>query len=127
MDRGRWVNQCFEGINFAQLKEFKLGVNYLHGIQQRMMVAMKPICFALNSLILMEPWLTWDDLNVVLRSLQPRRLKTLSLFLCVLSAATLDLLAEYCPSLHHLVLSIMAIGAWSESHDRNPFRREEVS
>jgi hypothetical protein len=71
---GRWVDQCFEGIKFAQLKEFKLRVNYLHiqqRIQQHMMLAMKPICSALSSLILTEPCLTWNDLTVVLITASP--------------------------------------------------------
>ena len=124
-----WVRQCFEGVNPAQLKEFKLGVSCASGITRCMLLAMKPLCFALSSLTIIEPCLTWESLSNMLRSLQLGSLKVLSLFIYVLDSDFVDLLVESCPNLQHLTLDIERVGLLNENlnYDFNRFLDEEVS
>jgi hypothetical protein len=126
-----WLHGCFDGVSFSRLKVLKLGLNYRVGLEQRMMVTMRPLCSSLSSLVLLDRCLRWDDLNIILKSLQPRHLKALSLFVQNLNKEVIYLLLEHCPNLQDLSLNIETIGAWSNAawnliRDRQSYDREEV-
>ena len=122
-----WARQCFEGICLAQLKKLELGMKYHTGVPRHMMTAIKPLCFPLSSLTITEPCLKWEDLTTVLKYLQPRHIKSLSLFIEILNEQVLELFVESCPNLQHLTLSVQKVGTRFEDFGSNSVQEEEVS
>jgi hypothetical protein len=113
-----WLHRCFDRVSFSQLEELKLGLNYHNGFNQGIMVAIRPICFSLSSLVLLDRWLMRDDLNTILKSLQPRHLKALSLFVRFFNIEFVELVSKSFPSLQHLTLRIESVGGWHWHGDR---------
>jgi hypothetical protein len=121
-----WLHRCFNGVSLGRLKEFKLGLNYRVEFQRLVVMAVKPICVPLSSLVLLDRCLTWGDLNTVLGCLQPRHLKALSLFIHSFDMDVVDLLSESCPSLQHLTLSIESIRVGGWNGDQSTYHHAEV-
>jgi hypothetical protein len=99
-----WVQRCFQGISFTGLRRLSLGLTST--IHLTFVNSMRTLAQTLTTITLTEPCLHYRGLAIVLTALATPRLRTLSLFIHVLSPQLLVLLAEKCPNLERLDLSI---------------------
>jgi hypothetical protein len=103
-----WFQQCFKALPFPRIKVFTLGLSgpSNSGIQNYVLASMKSVFDTSSSLVLAEPYLSFTDLCVVLASVPTAHFRMLSLCIVILNLEVIDLLAESCPNLDQLVLSI---------------------
>ena len=103
-----WIKQSFPDVVLAKLHTMEVGLNFIPGTLDTMMVHLGRFADTLSSLILMDRSLTYHEVEMAVSPFANRSagLGSLSLFVRTLSPQFVDLLANKLPKLHKLELSI---------------------